>query len=146
VSQLLDFRLPDFVSTGMPYDTIDGSYDFADGKVTTSDLSVHSPSLNMTLVGSADLISKELDLQAGVQPLQTVGRVISRIPIAGWLLTGNKKRLVVVYMTAKGGWDNPEVTITPMTSLSSKVIGIFKRTLNLPGELVAEPGKVILGQ
>lgn len=28
----------------------------------------------------------------------------------------------------------------------SKVFGIFKRTLNLPGELVAEPGKVILGQ
>jgi len=146
VSQLLDFRLPDFVSTGMPYDTIDGSYVFADGKVTTSDLLLHSPSLNMTLVGSADLINKELDLKAGVQPFQTVGRVISKIPIFGWLLTGSKKRLVVVYMTAKGGWDNPEVTITPMTSLESKVIGIFKRTLNLPGELFAEPGKVILGQ
>lgn len=146
VSQLLDFSLPDLVSTGMPYDSIDGNYTFGDGKVATSDWSLRSRSLNMTLVGSADLINKELDVTAGVQPFQTVGRVISRIPIIGWLLTGGKKRIIVVSLTAKGAWDNPEVVITPISSLSSKVFGIIKRTLNLPVELVAEPGKIMLGQ
>lgn len=146
VSQLLDFSLPDLVSTGMPYETIDGNYTFGGGKVATSDWSLRSRSLNMTLVGSADLINKELDVTVGVQPFQTVGRVISRIPIFGWLLAGDKKRIIVVSLTAKGAWDNPEVVITPITSLSNKILGIFKRTLNLPGELVAEPGKVILGQ
>jgi hypothetical protein len=144
VSQLIDLRLPDLASVGMPYDSINATYNFADGRITTDNLTLYSPSLNMTMVGSADMLKKDIDLTVGVQPFQTIGRIIGRIPVIGWLLTGGKKRVVVVYLTAKGKWDDPVVTMTPMSTLSDEVLGIFSRALHLPGMMVTEPGKVIM--
>ncbi len=146
VSQLLDFRLPDMVSTGMPYDVIDGTYSFNKGTVSTSDLSIHSPSLNMTIVGEADLVNREIDAKIGVQPLQTVSKIVNRIPIIGWVLSGGEKRFLVVYYEAKGKIDNPTVTAIPMTSLPRGILNIFRRAFNLPGELTTDPGKVLLGK
>jgi len=145
VSQLLDFRLPDLMTTGTPYDRIDGTYAFKDGKVSTRDLSIHSPAVGMTIVGDADLLTRELDAKIGVQPFQTVGRVVNRIPIIGWLLTGGKKRVLVVYYEAKGKWNDPTVTALPMGSITDGVHDVFKRAFNLPEKLITEPGNVLLG-
>jgi uncharacterized protein involved in outer membrane biogenesis len=145
VSQLLDFRLPDMVSTGMPYDRIDVNFSLQDGIASTSDLTIDSPSLDMTAVGKSDLVRKEIDLKIGVQPLQTVGKVVNRIPIIGWILTGGKKRLFVVYFDARGPWEDPKVSTIEMSALPRGVYNIFKRAFNLPETLVTEPGKVILG-
>ncbi|HEY6008117.1 MAG TPA: AsmA-like C-terminal domain-containing protein, partial [Geobacteraceae bacterium] len=146
VSQLLDFSLPDMVSTGMAYDHIDGNFSLHDGSVSTRDLSMHSPSLNMTLVGKTDLVSRDIDVKIGVQPLQTVGKIVNRIPIVGWILTGGKKDLIVVYYEAKGKWDDPTVSAIPSTSLSRGVSNIFRRAFNLPEEMVTEPAKVFIGE
>jgi uncharacterized protein YhdP len=145
VSQLLDFRLPDLMTTGTPYDHIDGTYAFKDGKVSTSDLTIHSPAVHMTIVGDANLVTRDLDAKIGVQPFQTVGRVINRLPVIGWLLTGGKKRVLVVYYEAKGKWDDPIVTTLPMDSITTGVHNIFKRAFNLPEMLITEPGNVLLG-
>jgi len=145
VSHIIDFRVSDLTSFGMPYDEIHGNFEFDNGKVTTSDLSIHSTSLNMTVVGNADLVKRELDVKIGVQPFQTFGRVISRIPIVGWILTGGKKRVVVVYYEAKGPFGDPTITGTSMASLPGGVYNIFKRAFNLPEELISQPGEVILG-
>jgi len=145
VSQLLDFRLPDLASEGMPYDHIDGNFTFRDGSVATSDLSVQSKSINMTLIGKSDLVKEEIDATIGVQPLQTVGKIISRIPVIGWLLTGKSREVLVVYYTARGPWGNPTVTSTSTAALSKGVVDIFKRIYNLPDDLITKPGQVILG-
>jgi len=145
VSQLFDFRLPDLMGEGMPYDMIDGNFTFLDGSIATSDLTVQSQSLNMTLVGKADLVKEDIDATIGVQPLQAVGRIISRVPVIGWLLTGKSRDVLVVYYTAKGPWANPTVTSTSTAALSKGVVDIFKRIYNLPEELISEPGRVILG-
>jgi uncharacterized protein YhdP len=144
VSQLLDFQLPDLVSSGMPYNRIDGSFDFQDGIAATKDLSMNSPSVNVTVVGSSDLVKQEIDLVVGVQPLQTVGKIISRIPVMGWILTGGDRKFLITYYEARGHWDDPTVTAIPFSSLSNGVLNIFKRAFSLPDKLFTEPGKVIL--
>jgi len=145
VSQVVDFRVPDLTSFGMPYDHIDGTYVFDKGTVSTTDLSIHSPSLNMTVVGSANLVTRDLDVKIGVQPFQTFGRIINRIPVIGWILTGGKKRVVVVYYEAKGKWDDPTISSTTTTALPAGVYNIFKRVFSLPEEIIDQPGKVFLG-
>ena len=145
VSQIVDFRVPNLSISGMPYDSIDGTMVFADGIVTTSDLSIHSPSLNMTMVGSSDLVKREIDMKIGVQPFQSFGRFVGRIPVIGWILTGGKKRVVVVYYEAKGKWGDPKISGTSMSSLPGGVYNIFKRVYGLPEELISQPGEVILG-
>ena len=78
----------------------------------------------------------------GVKPLRTVDQVLTKIPIAGWLLTGSEKALLTAHFSIKGKSSDPEVVPIPITSLSEKVLGIFKRVLGLPGKLVTDPGVI----
>ncbi|MBI1920756.1 MAG: AsmA-like C-terminal domain-containing protein [Geobacter sp.] len=144
-SQLLKFQLPDMVSSGMPYNEIRGTLAIHDGQVSTQDLFMDSDAINISVVGSADMLKRELNMTVGTQPLQTVDKVVSRIPIVGWVLTGREKTLVTTYFEAKGNWEDPMVTAIPVKSMTKGVFDIFKRLFQLPGKLITDTGEVILG-
>lgn len=145
VSQLFRFRLPDMVSEGMPYTEINGTVSIRDGIITTNDLFVSSNAMNISFVGKHDLINDNLDLTVGVQPLQTVDKVVSHIPIVGWILTGKEKTMISTYFEIKGKSSSPNVTAIPVSSLGKGVLGIFKRVFQLPAKLFTDTGEVVLG-
>jgi hypothetical protein len=145
VSQLLKLQLPDMVRNGMPYDTITASVAVKEGLMSTSDLKIDSDAINISAIGSADLIKEQVNLTVGVKPLQTVDKVVSKIPLVGWVLTGKDKTLLTAWFEVKGGWSDPQVTAIPITSLSRGVLGIFARLLELPGKIITDTGEVILG-
>jgi uncharacterized protein YhdP len=145
VSQLFKLRLPDMFSTGMPYDVISGNFSFSDGIAATSDLAIDSPSINMRVVGNSDLVRKEIDLTAAVQPLQSIGMIISRIPVIGWILTGNDNRFLITYYKAKGHWGDPTVTSANISELPQSFYNVFKRVFTLPENIFTNTGNVFLG-
>jgi uncharacterized protein YhdP len=145
VSQLLKLQLPDMVRDGMPYNTITASIAVKDGLLSTSDLKIDSDALNISAIGSSNLVKEEYNLTVGVKPLQTVDKVVSRIPLIGWILTGKDKALLTAWFEVRGHWSDPQVTAIPITSLSRGVLGIFRRLLELPGKIVTNTGEVILG-
>lgn len=146
VSQLFKFQLPDMVSGGMPYDSITATFSFKDGVVRTEDLYMDSEAMNISMVGQFDLVKNQLDVTIGVKPLQTVDKVVSRIPIAGWILTGKNKSLITTYFEAKGSMDNPTVKSITAKSMAKGVFGIFKRLFSLPAKLITDTGEVIINQ
>lgn len=146
VSQLLKFQLPDMVSGGMPFNEITASLAIKDGVVSTSNLFVNSDAINISAVGKADLVRDELDVIVGVQPLQTVDKVVSRIPIVGWILTGKERSLVTAYFEAKGKLADPMVTAIPVKSMAKGVFDIFKRVFQLPAKLFTDTGEVVIGK
>ena len=145
VSQLLKFHLPDMVSGGMPYNKITGDFAIKDGFTSTQNLLLDSNAINVSTVGRFDLVKNQLDLTIGVQPLQSVDKVVSRIPIVGWILTGKNHSLITTYFEAKGPIENPQVTAVPVKSLAKGVFNIFKRVFELPGRLITDTGEVIVG-
>lgn len=146
VSQLLKFKLPDMTSGGMPYSSIKGSIAVKDGILNTKDLFIASNAINVSIVGNVDIVKEELDLTLGAQPLQTVDKIVNRIPIVGWLLTGKEKDLLTAYFEAKGKWSDPQVSAIPVKSMSKGILNIFIRTFQLPVKLFTDTGEVILGQ
>jgi len=146
VSQLFRFRLPDMVMDGMPYNQINASFAFRDGVVTTEDLFIDSNAMNITIVGEFDLVRKQLNATVGVKPLQTIDKVVSRIPVVGWVLTGKNRSLITTYFEAKGSLDNPTVRSITVKSMAKGVFGIFKRLFSLPAKLVTDTGEVIINQ
>ncbi|HIJ96395.1 MAG TPA: AsmA family protein [Desulfuromonadales bacterium] len=146
VSQLLKFQLPDMVSNGMPYNSIIGSFAVKDGTIASQDLFISSDAINISVIGSADIVKEELNLTLGVQPLQTVDKIINRIPIIGWILTGKDKDLLTAYFEAKGTWAHPQVSAIPAKSLGKGVLNIFRRVFELPVRLFTDTGEVILGK
>lgn len=136
VSNILTFNFPDVANDGLLFDRIKGNLTFTDGVVTSEDLAVASPAFDMAFVGKADLAKERLDFIIGVKPLQTVDKVLTTIPLAGWLLTGEKKAFVVANFHVTGSSQDPRVEAIPFSSLSDMAVGIFKRTFGLPGKIV----------
>jgi len=144
VSQLLKFQLPDMVSGGMPFNKITGDIAIKDGIASTSNLYLDSDAINMTTVGKLDLTRNEIDATIGVQPLQTVDKIVSHIPVVGWILTGKDRTLVTTYFEAKGKVDDPQVKAIPVKSLAKGVFNVFKRMFELPVKLITDTGQVII--
>ncbi len=147
VSQLLKFQLPDMVSGGMPYSKIVATLSFKDGIVSTKDLFIHSDAMNISAVGMIDMPGGQfVDTLVGVQPLQTVDKVVSRIPVVGWILTDENRSIMTVYFEVKGSLDNPTVTAIPVKAIARGVFDIFKNIFQLPAKLFTDTGEVIFGR
>ncbi|MGZ3636052.1 MAG: YhdP family protein, partial [Syntrophales bacterium] len=146
VSQLLSFELPDMITDGMPYTSIKGTFSLKDGILTSNDLFVNSNAMNMSLLGKADIIREELDTIIGIKPFQTVDKVVSKIPIVGWILTDDTNSLITVYFKAQGKWSDPTVYAIPVRSMEKGVLDIFKRVFQLPEKLITDTGEVIMGR
>lgn len=139
VSQLFSLKLPDMDLEGMPFDKISGSLILKQGILSSDDLVVKSEAMNQSYIGNLNLINKQLDLTLAVQPLGTVDKILSRIPVAGWLLTGKEKAFITTHFSITGDITKPEVDMLPVTSLSEKTLGLIRRTLGLPVKLVTDP-------
>ncbi len=143
VSQILAGKAPDMDKEGMPFTLLEGSVRIADGRLRTDDLHVESVAMNLSLVGERNLIEDTVNFDLGVMPLRTVDKVVSNIPIAGWVLAGEDKALFTAHFKIKGPSDAPKVRPIPIDSVSNTVFGIVKRTFGLPGKLVKDLGEIL---
>jgi uncharacterized protein YhdP len=130
----------------MPYNSISGSIAVKEGSVSSQDLFISSDAINISIIGSADIVKEEMNVILGVQPLQTVDKVVNRIPIVGWLLTGKGKDFLTAYFEAKGKWSDPKVSAIQVKSMGKGMLNIFRRVFELPVKLFTDTGEVILGQ
>lgn len=128
---------------GVPYDSLRASFELKQGVLETRNLTFVSDTIKIGGVGTIDLGRKEVDMLLAVQPLRTVDRVInamklSRIPVLGRLLFGKERSVLVVAIKVEGPLDEPEVAPVPEESLGRGMFGIFRRLLELPGELAPD--------
>jgi uncharacterized protein involved in outer membrane biogenesis len=146
VSQLLKFQLPDMVTVGMPFTSINGKFNLRDGVLSSEDLFIKSDSMNISVVGTTDIVREELNHNIGIQPLQTVDKIVSYVPVAGWILTDDKRRLLTLYFHAQGKWSDPVVKAIPFKSMSKGLQDIYKNLFHLPSKLITDTGEVLIGR
>ena len=140
ISQIFTGNLPDMDKEGMPFSLLDGSLHIEEGLIQTEDLKITSEAMNLSAVGSQKISDHSLNFTLGVMPLRTVDKIITSIPIAGWVLAGSNKALITAQFKIEGTSEEPKVTPIPIDSVSKTVFGIFKRTLGLPGKLAKDIG------
>ena len=143
MSQLLKFKLPDLNADGMPYNSIAATLLLKNGIMTSNDFYIDSEAINILAMGSMDIILEKLDLRVGLQPLQTLDKIVSRIPVMGWILTDEDRRFITVYFEAKGPVGDPEVKAIPGRELSAEGLEIVKRVFKLPQKLITDTGEVL---
>ncbi len=143
VSQLLRFKLPDMTAEGIAFRATTVDITMKHGIAATDNFYLNSDAMNIVGTGKIDLVNRDIDATIGLQPLQTIDNVISRIPVAGWILTGEDRRFITVYFKAKGSLDNPAVNVIPIKGLSAEALSIFKRVFKLPEKLVTDTGEII---
>jgi hypothetical protein len=65
--------------------------------------------------------------------------VVTRLPIAGWILGGDEKALITAQFRVTGPGSNPDIEAIPISALSKGVLGLFQRALSLPLKLIDDP-------
>lgn len=143
VAQLFSLQLPDMDTEGMPFNKISGSLLMDKGVLSSERLLLESEAMNQSYVGQIDLVAKQADFTLAIQPLGTVDKILTRIPIAGWLLTGEEKALITTHFGVKGDLQKPDVVPLAATSISEKTLGLIRRTLGLPAKLVTDPSALL---
>ncbi len=143
VSQIFALDLPDMSTEGMPFNSARGAFSLKNGVLESEDLLIDSNAMDLSMVGFLDMAGGRIDATLGVKPLGTVDKIVTRIPIAGWILGGEEKALITAHFRIDGDISAPKVTPIPITSLSEKVRGVFKRVLGLPGKVITDVGQAL---
>ena len=152
IFQVLDFlslqkifkrKPPDLSKEGFYFESIGGHIVIDKGVLKTENLTTKSPVFNAVAKGIADLTKKQVDFDLGVQPLGTIDWIVSKIPIAGYILTGKEKSLLIYHFKVKGSWFEPEVQHIPFKNIGGNTIGFFKRLFLTPERLFKNLGDAI---
>lgn len=146
VLQYLKLKTPDLVADGMPFTNVGAGFNIKDGVARTESLMVDSEAMRISAVGSYAIPSGDVDMRVGVMPLVAVDKVISSIPVAGHVLTGDKKALLASYYEVSGPLDDPGVNAVPFESLATGIGGILKRLFELPVNAINAIGAEGLGK
>jgi uncharacterized protein YhdP len=132
VSQWFWGRLPDLKTKGLPYRQIMANIQVKNGVASTEDFIVHSDAIRITLLGKIDLVKNQIDATVGVHPLVTIDMILSHLPVAGYILTGQDKAFLSYIYEVKGDLDDPKIEAVPIKGLRENFWGIIQRLLETP--------------
>lgn len=104
---------------GIPFQGMDGDFVLDDGVATTELMRIYGASLGLTAKGEIDFDNDAIDLTGVVVPAYSINNFLSKIPLIGTLLTGGEgEGLFAVVYNVKGGVDDPEVSVNPLSALT----------------------------
>jgi hypothetical protein len=102
----------------------------------TENLQLTGPAMNLSAVGTIDMRSDEMNLIIGAQVLETFGKIVGAIPLAGRIVTGKDKTITLAYFKATGTYQDASVMPMPVKSLSAPVIKLIDSLLYFPKKLL----------
>lgn len=137
VTPLLEKRATRQEGSGLPYKNITGKMTIEKGTGHTEDLMMEGRVVRMSAAGDFRFNDGTVKLLIGVKPFTAVDSIISHIPLAGTVLTGEQKSLVISYYDLSGPMDDPVAKAVPGESVARAVLGIFQRVLEAPAKALS---------
>ena len=140
LGNILAFRgiasLDDMKSDGFPYRRMTARGRFDGGRFLVDEAFFDSSAARLAASGHVDLLGPNSQLNVLVAPLTTVERVVGAIPLLGDVFGGT---MVALPIAVNGDIRNPVIVPLGPRAVTEQLLGIFERTLKLPGKLVPAP-------
>jgi hypothetical protein len=137
LGNILAFRgiasLEDMKADGFPYRRMSAKGSFAGGEFRLEEGFFDSPAARLAASGRIDLTGPNSQLTVLIAPLTTVERVVGAIPLVGDVFGGT---MVALPVAVHGDIRDPTILPLGPRAISDQLLGIFERTLKLPGKLV----------
>lgn len=121
---------------GLPYKYISGAFTVKDGVISTNNLRLDASSMRMSALGEINLPNTTIDAVLAMHPFVTIDKIISTIPLAGWIIGGRQESTLSMYYDIVGPLKEPEVGPAPIKGLGVGVLGILQRLIEAPVELL----------
>jgi len=133
VSDLLKEGAPKADSAGFPYRSLSAKGRFAGGRFIVDESGFDSSAFGLAANGWISLVDYDSKLTVLVAPFARVDRLARKVPILGYIAGG---ALTSIPVGVSGDIRDPRVVPLGPEAVGSELIGIFARTLKLPGELI----------
>jgi hypothetical protein len=104
--------------------------------------SVYLKGNSATIVGKGtlDLKHKKLNIDLAIQSVRSLGKVVGKIPILGYILMGDDNSMTVG-LKITGTLDHPKVSTSVAKEILTLPLEILKRTITAPAHLGISPQK-----
>jgi hypothetical protein len=132
ISNYLRLKFPKLDTEGIPFDSITGDFTIENGALKTENLYFNSRVVKMSAVGGYDAAQDNLDMVLGFQLLQTIDLIVNKIPVVGYILTGDDGNLFTTYFTVTGSIKDPKVEPMTLEGLGKGTLNIFSRIFHFP--------------
>jgi len=133
VTEIFKGKLSNPETEGFAFNSIHAKTDIQNGKLVLNELIIDGTSMNIVCQGDIDVVNNQMDVTALVAPLKTIDFFIKRTPLIKDILGGS---LISIPVGIKGRLENPNVTPLPPSKVGSGLLGIIKRTLQLPVKII----------
>lgn len=133
ISEMFQGKLPDINQEGFGFNSIRADSDIQNGKLTLHELVIDGTDMGIAGYGSIDLTNKKVDAVALVAPLKSVDYVVKKIPLVRNILGDT---FISIPFKIKGPMGNPKVTPLSPSAVGDGLVGIMKRTLQLPVDII----------
>ena len=108
---------------GVHFDTGRARIELAGNQQIIHEAEASGTALAVDMVGIVDSESETLEVSGILVPINTITRLLGRVPVLGDLLTGiDKSGILVTQFTVRGAIDDPETSV----NLSSIVPGVLR--------------------
>jgi len=140
LTEVFTGQFPDLTKEGFAYHSMTAKGTLQKGKLVLKDAMIDGPSMSIGWEGDIDLADKKLDIRVLVAPLKTVDLIVGKIPLVKDVLNGT---LVSIPVKVTGDWSDPKITPLSPSAVGSGLLGMMKRTLQLPLKIIqpAAPDK-----
>ncbi len=128
---------------GLPYRTLTGNVVIRDGVFSTDDLLFKSDSMKMSAVMDVDSTEAVIDATLGVHPFVTIDKIVTSIPLVGWIIGGDEKSFVSLYYTIKGPLKKPAVAPAMVKNIQKGIINKLERLITSPIKIIKESSDMI---
>jgi len=135
LTRIFETRPENLSTDGLYFNRIGGHLDIDKGIAKASNMAMESPVFNAVAEGKADLRTGVMDAEIGVHPLTTADFLVSKIPILGYLLSGDDNTVVAEYFKVNGKMSDPNVEYMAFKSMSNGTYSFFKRLFLSPQRL-----------
>jgi uncharacterized protein YhdP len=125
------------------FNRISSNLKFTNSNISFDDFIMDSDSIQFSAVGSYSINEKQVDALIGVQPLETIDRAISAIPILGWVLTGEGKEFFVICFKAYGAIEDPKIRLATDDTVSKPMVDTLLRIYKLPAKIITKSQDLI---
>jgi len=143
VQNFTSIRDPRELDRGFLYRSMTAKGRFEGGAFVVDEGFFDSDAARIAVNGKVDLLGARSQLNVLVGLLSSVDRVTGAIPILGNVLGGT---LIALPVSVSGDIRDPRVVPLGPQAVSDRLLGVFERTLKLPGKLVPgeekEPSRV----
>jgi hypothetical protein len=133
VTELFKGKLPDLRAEGFGYHSIKANANIDNGEFILNEMIIDGTSMEIVGNGKLDLINRKVDALVLVAPLKTVDMIVKKIPLVKDIFEGS---LISVPFRIKGNMEDPKVIPLSLDAIGSGLIGIMKRTIQLPVKVI----------